>query len=139
VVPSAPTGAQNRRGNPLSVVDDAQFKTLWVIPQFHFNPPCLRVRERIAQRLAGNMVNFVPDKRRQVPGFPFDLHSKLGTIRAGLIGGEVRSKWADRPGKVVGHDHGGRQPLHRVPAFCNRLAGLGNNMFQPLLRQDDRA
>jgi hypothetical protein len=65
VVSGAHTSAQNARGSTLSVVHDTQPKLSWFIPDFYFDHLRLRVPERVAQRLAHNMVNIAPDQRRK--------------------------------------------------------------------------
>jgi len=48
VVPGAPSGAQHRWVKTFSVVEHAQPKLPWVIPDFYFDPLRLGVAERIA-------------------------------------------------------------------------------------------
>jgi hypothetical protein len=86
VVPGAPSGAQDCRVDAPSVVNDMQPKLPWVILDLHFDLSRPGVLERIAQGLGGNLADFVLDERTEVPGFPFDTHPKLGTIRAAVIG-----------------------------------------------------
>ena len=71
------------------MVHDSEPKLPWVIPEFHFDRLGLRVPEGILQRLAGDMINLVPDQWREVPALPFDVHTKLGTTGAGVIGREA--------------------------------------------------
>ena len=48
MVAGAPTGAQHGWVNAFSVVEHAQLKLPWVIPDFYFDPLRLGVTERIA-------------------------------------------------------------------------------------------
>ena len=77
---------------------------LLVIPNFHFDPLRLRVLEGIAQRLARNPVDFVPQDRMKVPWRSFHLHTKLGSIWVRFTAREFLTQSAYRGGKIVGHD-----------------------------------
>src|SRR5215472_8044168 len=99
MVPGAPSGAQDRRVNALSVINDMQPKPPCVIADLHFDSLGLRVPERVAQGLARDLVHLIADQRRQVPGLPFRVNPKLGAIRATLIGGETFPESGDGAGK----------------------------------------
>ena len=103
-----------------------------VIADFHVDPPRICVAERIAERLARNVVNLVADER--FSGFPFHLYTKLGTILTGSIRSEPISQCADRTGKVVNGRCARTQPLHRIPPLGDRLSGLLDDRLQRLPR-----
>src|SRR6266550_1216815 len=88
----------------LPVIPDPQPEMPLVIPNFHFDPLRLRVLEGIAQRLARNPVDFVPQDRMKVPWRSFHLHTKLGSIWVRFTGREFLTQSAYRGGKIVGHD-----------------------------------
>ena len=117
----------------LSVVPDQQTKLALVIPDLHFDPPRLCVPECVAHRLACNPVDLVADQRSEISWCAFDLHTKLGTILAGLIGGEFFCERADCQGQVVGTHRRGAQPHHRIPALGDRPPGLLDDILQRLL------
>ena len=83
VVSGAPASIQNRRINALAVVPDPQAKLPLVVADFHFDPLRVCVAERIAQRLAGNPVDFVAQERREIARHALHQHMKVGRILAG--------------------------------------------------------
>ena len=105
-MPGAPLFLKNLRVDALPVIPDPQAKLPFVIVDFHFDLPRLSVPRGIAQRLAGNPVDFVADDRMQVPRRAFYLHPQDGGIPVSFIGCEFFSESADGQGKVVG-DHRG--------------------------------
>ena len=86
--------------NAAPVVANAQAKLARIIDDFHFDPPGQRVPEGIAERLAGNPVDFVPDQRWKISRFSFHLHRKLSAICAALAGRDAFAR-ADRTRQVV--------------------------------------
>ena len=72
-----------------------------VVVDLHFDPPRAGVPERIAQRLGGDPVDFVPQDRSQIPRRAFHIHAKLGAIPALLIRGQLLSQRGGRAHQVV--------------------------------------
>src|SRR6266404_4288223 len=133
----APALPANVRIDALSVVADPQSKLRRVIVEFHFDPRRVCVPETITQRLTCNPVDFVPERRRELPGCALHSETKIGAILTGLIGTEFFSDGADRPGQVVGSHGGGAQALHRIAAFDDcalRLFECAVESFDRLLR-----
>jgi hypothetical protein len=90
-VPWARLLAKNLRVNPLSVVPDPQPKLLCVIVDFDFDLSRLCVAECIAQGLACNPVDFVPQNRMEVSRRTFYRHTEKDRIRDRSIGREFFS------------------------------------------------
>src|SRR6202167_5389822 len=128
--------AKNLRVNPLSVVPDTQPKLSCVVVDFHFDLSRVCVAECIAQGLACNPVNFVPQNRMEVSRRTFHCHTKKGGIGDRSIGLEFLSESAYGHGKVVGLDCGGAQPLHSIPALGDRLGRLIDSALESLFSFD---
>src|SRR5512133_1296901 len=79
------TGGENRLSDAFPVVHDSHLKLPLVIPDQHLNPPDPRVTKRIAQRLARDLVNLIPDNGREVHRLSFHDYAKRGNILSGLI------------------------------------------------------
>ena len=75
---------ENRLIDALAIVHDSQPKLALVIADCHVDPPSLGVTKRVAQRLARDVVNLIPDDRREAPRFSFYAQAKLGTVRVVL-------------------------------------------------------
>jgi len=135
-VPWARILAKNLRVNPLSVVPDSQPKLSCVIVDFHFDLSRLCVAECIAQDLARNPVDFVPQNWMEVSRRAFYCHTEKGGIRDRSIGREFFSESAYGHGKVVGLDRGGAQPLHSIPALGDRLGRLIDSALESLFSFD---
>jgi hypothetical protein len=90
-VPWARMLAKNLRVNPLSVVPDPQAKLSCVIVDFDFDLSRLCVAECIAQGLACNPVDFVPQNWMEVSRRAFYCHTEKGGIRDRSIGREFFS------------------------------------------------
>src|SRR5580704_17648876 len=135
-VPWARMPAKNLRVNPLSVVSDPQSKMSCVIVDFHFDLSRLCVSECIAQGLACNPVDFVPQNRMEVSRRAFHRHTKKGGFRDRSIGLEFFSESAFGHGKVVGLDRGGAEPLHCIPALGDRLGRLIDSALESLFGLD---
>jgi hypothetical protein len=135
-VPWARMLAKNLRVNPLSVVPDTQPKLSCVIVDFHFDLSRLCVAECIAQGLACNPVDFVPQNWMEVSRRAFYCHTEKGGIRDRSVGLEFFSESAYGHGKVVGLDRGGAQPLHSIPALGDRLGRLIDSALETLFGFD---
>src|ERR1700687_5055907 len=122
------------RVDALSVVPDSQPKLPFIIPNFHFYLARLCVPECISQRLTRNPVDFISEYWMQVPWGAFHRYLTDGGIPVGFIGREFFSECGYSHGKIVGHDRGGAQPLHSIPALCDRLSGLIDSALQCLPR-----
>src|ERR1700677_3304020 len=131
-VPWARILTKNLRVNPFSVVPDPQPKLLCVIVDFHFDLSRLCVAECIAQGLAGNPVDFVPQNWMEVSRRAFYCHTEKGGIRDRSIGREFFSESAYGHGKVVGLDRGGAQSLNSIPALGDRLGRLIDSALESL-------
>src|SRR3984885_7775305 len=80
-VPWARLLAENLRVNPFSVVPDPQPKLSCIIVDFHFDLSRLCVVECIAQGLACNPIDFVPQNWMEVSRRAFHCHTEKGGIR----------------------------------------------------------
>src|SRR5262249_16836564 len=96
----ASAGLKNLRVNALAVITDAQPKLPLVITDFHFDSRSPRMPEGVAYGLSRNTIDIVADNRGEVTRCAFDIHPKLGRVRAALIC-EFRSEHANRPRQVV--------------------------------------
>jgi hypothetical protein len=65
---------QHRPGDALAVVTNAQLKLALVVAELHFNPASASVPERIAQRLAPDPIDVVPDDRTERTRLAVDRH-----------------------------------------------------------------
>jgi len=85
----------------LSIIPDAKAELLFLISNFHFDVPRLRVPEGVSQGLSSNAMNFVSPGRMQIPSFAFDLYAKGRRDRVAFSGREF---FADRLygcGKII--------------------------------------
>src|SRR6266478_6223982 len=96
MVSGAPASIQDGRINALAVVPDSQPKLPLVVTNFHSDPLRVGVSERIAQRLAGNPIDFAPQQRSEVARCTFYHHTKVGRILTAGAGSKFVTKGTDR-------------------------------------------
>src|SRR5262245_35589188 len=65
-------GVLHRPVHPSAIVPHPQLKMTVIVTDLYFDPPRACVPERIAQRLAANPINVVPDDRTEVARGPED-------------------------------------------------------------------
>jgi len=83
-----------RASIPSSGCAGAQTKLPVVVPNFHFYPVRLCVPKRVAQRLARNPINLVPEDWMEAARLAFDLDLKDGRTAIRRIGREFLSERA---------------------------------------------
>src|SRR5258708_23393520 len=127
----AAPGAQNLGVDALAVIPHPNVELSSIVENLHFDSAGSGMPEGIAHRLASNSVYFVPDERREVPGFSLEMHAKLGNLLAS-IGNEAFSEAANGARKVLGNNFRRAQRLHSIPALANHLSGLLQKAFQHL-------
>ena len=89
VVTGAPFLAKHIRIDSGSVVPHPDAKLPYIVPDFHFDSPRPRVVERVAQRLARNAVDVIPQDRMQVLWSTLNFQRQNGRLPVGsfLAGG----------------------------------------------------
>src|SRR5262249_9250785 len=118
--------------NALSIVSDAQAKLSWVIPDFYFNPRRLCVQECVAQCLACNPVDIVPDKGSEFAGRAVHLNTKLGSFSVAMLGNQAFAKNDQCASKIVPNQRRGAHTLDRISTLGDRLPGLLDGRLQRL-------
>src|SRR5262249_52852560 len=116
-----------------AVVADAQFELPVVIPKLHFNATGACVPERIAQGLARNPVDIVPDDRtqraRHTSGGDLDTRRRLVRIVDGSRG-ELFAQRAKRGGEIVHLRRRRAEVLDGVTSFPHRPRAMPERSLQ---------
>src|SRR5262249_12306214 len=101
------------------------------VMNLYFDSPRARVPECVAQRFAGNPIDFIADGRREVPGPAFSTKAKL---RRAPVAGQPFAESRDRLGQRV-PDHFSRpQSQARLAPLSKRRSGLFDDAVQLLSR-----
>jgi hypothetical protein len=117
-----------------SIIPHPQPKLPLVIANFHFNSLRLRVVKRIAQRLAGNPIDFVPQDWMDSPRSALDGNVEVDGMLVSRIGREFYSKSVYGLGEVVGLHGGGAQILYGITALRDSFSSLMDCAPKPLFR-----
>jgi hypothetical protein len=97
-VPLAPACAKDFWIDALSIIPDAKAEFLFLISNFHFDVPRLRVPEGVSQSLSSNAVNFISPHRMQIPRLAFNLYAEGG--RSSCFGAEFFAERLYGRGKI---------------------------------------
>src|ERR1700730_2774038 len=116
------------RSDPFAIIADSEVEQPLVKRDFRVNMGCTRLRESIAQRLARDAVNFVPNDRIQVPYRAFYNH----TEGRGVPAREFVSHRAYGLRQIAGSE---RRPqvLHRLAALGDRSVADFQRLFEFIL------
>jgi hypothetical protein len=85
----------------LSIIPDAKAELLFLISNFHFDVPRLRVPEGVSQSLSSNAVNFLSPHRMQIPRLAFNLYAEGGRDRVAFRGREFFAERLYGRGKII--------------------------------------
>jgi hypothetical protein len=85
----------------LSIIPDAKAELLFLISNFHFDVPRLRVPEGVSQGLSSNAVNFLSPDRMQIPRLAFNLYAEGGRGRVAFTVGEFFAEGLYGGGKII--------------------------------------
>jgi hypothetical protein len=97
----APACAKDFWIDALPIIPDAKAELLFLISNFHFNLPRLRVPEGVSQGLSSNAVNFLSPSRMQIPRLAFNLYAEGGRDRAAFTGREFFTERLYGRGKII--------------------------------------
>jgi hypothetical protein len=97
----APARAKDFWIDALPIIPDAKAELLYLISDFHFNVPSLRVPEGVSQGLSSNAVNFLSPSRMQIPRLAFYLYTEGGRDRTAFTGREFFTERLYGRGKII--------------------------------------
>ena len=110
--------------DPSAVIPDSQSQLPRIIADFNFEVPGARVPEGVSQRLACNLINFIPCDWKKISGRAFHFNVECWGITIGSIGSQRLSERTNSANEVVG-DWGGRaQLLDRISPLNECLTSL---------------
>jgi hypothetical protein len=106
------------------IIANSHLQLVLVIVDLRFDPPRLCVPEGVAQRFAGNAVNFVARYGVKIPRSAFHLNGKFEGILVRLVGREPFTESFQGHGEIVGLCRGHAQTLHGVATLGDGLGCL---------------
>src|ERR1700691_5295198 len=131
---SVPSCVQVLRINPFSIVPDTQPKKTVAVCDVRFDLTCLRVAERILQRLTRNSVNVVAKNWAEVPRRAFYRNAERRRTGLPIVGaGELLTQRGHSVGQFVGNRRRGTYVLNCVAALYEGPIGPIENLFESVL------
>ena len=97
----APARAKDFWIDALPIIPDTKAELPFLISNFHFNIPRLRVPEGVSQGLNSNAVNFLLPSRMQIPRLAFNFYAEGGRDRAAFTGREFFTERLYGRGKII--------------------------------------